>query len=97
MAADLQWSFHMATHADAMKRTRQNEKRRARNRHYRTKLRNQTQRVHQAVLDGDSAAAQEQFRAAVSIIQRVAQRGVIHKNQAARRISRLSAAVKSIA
>lgn len=87
----------MATHADAMKRTRQNEKRRARNRHYRSKLRNQTQRVRKAIEEGDYAAAQEQFRAAVSIIQRVAQRGVIHKNQASRRIARLSAAVKSIA
>ena len=97
MGADLQWSFHMATHADAMKRTRQNEKRRARNRHYRTQLRSQTASVRKAVADGDYAAAQEQFRAAVSTIQRVAQRGVIHKNQAARRVARLSAAVKSIA
>ena len=87
----------MATHQDAMKRTRQNEKRRARNRHYRTKLRTQTKRVREAVEAGDYTAAQEQFRLAVSIIQRVARRGVIHRNQAARRISRLSAAVKSIA
>ena len=87
----------MATHQDAMKRTRQNEKRRARNRHYRTKLRNQTKRVREAVAAGDYAAAQEQFRAAVSIIQSVARRGVIHRNQAARRISRLSAAVKTLA
>ena len=87
----------MATHKDAMKRTRQNEKRRARNRHYRTKLRNQTKRVREAVEAGDYAAAQEQFRAAVSVIQRVARRGIIHRNQAARRISRLNAAVKALA
>ena len=87
----------MATHKDAMKRTRQNEKRRVRNRHYRTKLRNQTKRVREAVEAGDYAAAQEQFRAAVSVIQRVARRGIIHRNQAARRISRLNAAVKALA
>jgi small subunit ribosomal protein S20 len=87
----------MATHLDAKKRERQNVKRNARNRHHRTKMRNQTKRVRDAVLAGDYDSAREQFRLAVSIIQSVARRGVIHKNQAARRVARLSAAVKALA
>lgn len=86
----------MAHHKDAIKRIKQNAKRNARNRHYRTRMRNQIKAVRAAVDNGDKDAAQAEFRKAVSIIQRVASKGVIHRNQAARRISRLSAAVKAV-
>lgn len=86
----------MANHQDAIKRNKQNEKRRMRNRHYRSVMRNQIKRVRAAVDSGDKAAAAEELRKAVSVIQRVAAKRVIHKNQAARRCSRLNAAVRAM-
>ena len=87
----------MPHHQDAIKRLKQNEKRRARNRHYRSRMRNQIKRVRAAVDSGDTDTAQTELRNAVSIIHRVASKGVIHRNQAARRISRLNKAVKKLA
>ena len=86
----------MANHKDAEKRNRQNQKRRAHNRQYRTRMRNQIKSVRAAVDSGDHAAAAEQLRNAVSIIQRLAGKGILHKRQAGRRISRLQQAVNSI-
>lgn len=87
----------MANHKDAVKRVKQNEGRRVRNRTYRTKMRNQIKQVREAIASGDAKGAAEQFRSAVSVIQRVLAKGVIHRNQASRRISRLNAAVKRLA
>lgn len=79
----------MATHKDAIKRQRQSKDRRARNRHYRTMMRNRLKRIDRALGEGDIGYAEELLPTAVSVIQRVAQKGVIHKNQANRRVSRL--------
>ncbi len=86
----------MANHKDALKRHRQNLKRRMRNRHYRTRMRTEIKRLRKALEAGDVEAAQAQLPKAVSMIQRVAQKGVIHKKQAARRVSRLSRAVQAL-
>lgn len=86
----------MAHHKDAIKRIKQNEQRRLRNRHYRSRMRNQIKRVRDAVDKGDAADAQAELRVATSVIQRVAQKGIIHPNQAARRVQRLAAAVKKL-
>lgn len=86
----------MAHHKDAIKRIKQNEKQRVRNRHYRTKMRNQIKRLRGAVESGNAEVAQTELRAAVSIIQRLASKGVIHRNQAARRVQRLAKAVKGM-
>ena len=87
----------MAHHQDAIKRIKQAETRRAANRHYRTRMRNHIKRVRDAVETGNAKTAQEELRLAVSIIHRIAGKGIIHRNQAARRISRLNKAVKAIA
>lgn len=87
----------MANHKDAIKRAKQNERRRARNRHYRSQMRNRVKAVRTAVEAGDVDAAQEALRNAMSVIHRTASKGVIHRNQAARRISRLNKAVKKLA
>ncbi len=87
----------MANHKDALKRARQNDKRRARNRHYRTRMRNRIKAVRAAVESGNVETAQAELREAMSVIHRVASKGVIHKNQAARRISRLNKLVKNLA
>jgi len=87
----------MAHHKDAIKRIKQNERRRARNRHYRSTMRNQVKRVRDAVASGDVDNAQAQLRRAVAVIHRVAGKGVIHRNTAARSIMRLNKAVKALA
>lgn len=87
----------MASHKDALKRHRQSLKRRARNRHYRTMMRTRVKAVRTAVAAGDVDASQAALKDAMSVIHRVASKGVIHRNQAARRISRLNKLVKDLA
>ncbi len=86
----------MAHHKDAIKRMKQNAKQRLRNRHYRTRMRNQIRRVRDAVEAGNNEEATTQLREAISVIHHVVTKGVIHRNQAARKISRLNKAVQSL-
>jgi small subunit ribosomal protein S20 len=60
-------------------------------------LRTSIKRVRQAIEAGDKAAAAEVFQKATSVIDRVADKNIIHKNKAARHKSRLAAAVKALA
>lgn len=87
----------MANHKDALKRSIQNVKRRAHNRHYRSMMRNRIKAVRDAVDSGEVDTAQAELRKAMAVIHRVAGKGIIHRNQAARRISRLNALVKKLA
>jgi small subunit ribosomal protein S20 len=75
---------------------RQSQARRLKNRHYRTRMRTQLKTLDEAISSGDKAAAKAQFDAAVAIIQRNAQKGIIHKRQANRRVSRLAKRLNSI-
>ncbi len=87
----------MANSAQARKRARQAV---AHNKHHasmRSMLRTAIKRVRQAVDAGDKAAANDVFKQASSVIDRVADKQIIHKNKAARHKSRLSAAIKAIA
>ncbi len=86
----------MAHHQDAIKRIKQNAKRRARNRHFRTRMRTQVKRVREAIAAGNADEASAQLQNAISLIHRVASKGVIHRNQASRKISRLNRAVKNL-
>jgi small subunit ribosomal protein S20 len=54
-------------------------------------------RVRTAIESGDKAAAADVLQKATSVIDRVADKNIIHKNKAARHKSRLSAAIKSLA
>ena len=83
-------------HKDAFKRMRQNEKQRVRNRSYRTRMRTQIKKLRVAIEAGDSQAAKEQLPQTVSMIHRLAQKGIIHRKQAARRVSRLSHSVNAL-
>ena len=87
----------MANTAQARKRARQSVARNKHNASMRSMLRTSIKRVRQAVEAGDKAGAEEIFRKATSIIDRVADKNIIHKNKAARQKSRLAAAVKSLA
>ncbi len=84
----------MANHKSALKRIRQNTKRRAHNRHYRSSMRTEIKKLLTAIDAGDAETAKAQLPNPVSIIQRVAQKGIIHRRQAARRVSRLSIKVR---
>ena len=86
----------MANNSSARKRIRQTEKRTARNRARKSRVRSFLRKVEEAVKSGDKAAAQEAFRAAQPEMQRAATKGVFHANTVARRLSRLSARVKSV-
>lgn len=86
----------MANHKDAIKRHKQSENRRIRNRAARTAMRNQVKIVRAAVESGDASTAREELTKATSILHRTVSKGVIHRNQAARKISRLAASVKAL-
>lgn len=85
----------MAHHKDAIKRDRQNIKRNAYNRHYRSLMRGTVKKLRAMVEGGDAAAAAAALPNAVSIVQKVASKGVIHKRQAARRVSRMAKAINA--
>jgi small subunit ribosomal protein S20 len=85
----------MANNSSARKRIRQTEKRTVRNKARRSRVRSFLRKVEEAVKSGDKAAAQEAFRAAQPEMQRAVTKGVLHANTVARRLSRLSARVKS--
>ena len=87
----------MATHKSAIKRARQNIKRRMRNRSYKTRVKNVIKEVKRSVQKGDRKEAEERLRNAVSIIQKTASKGVIHWRNAARKISKLTHMVNAMA
>jgi len=85
----------MANTASARKRARQAEKRRLRNKSYKTRFKNAVKKVLKAIEQGNRENIEELLRQAISAIDKAAQKGVIHKNQAARRKSRLMAKVNA--
>jgi small subunit ribosomal protein S20 len=86
----------MANTASARKRIRQTEKRTARNRARRSRVRTFLRKVEQAISGGDQARAQDAFRAAQPELHRAATKGVLHRNMVARKLSRLSARIKAL-
>lgn len=80
----------MATHASAEKRNRQNKKRRAKNRTDRATISSAVKKVRQLVESGDKEGAQKEFSVAMRLLDKAAVRGLVHKNNARRRISRLA-------
>ena len=79
----------MANIKSQIKRNRQNEKRRMRNRVFRGQARTAVKRVRAALAGSDLQAAQAALIQAVRALDKAAEKGVIHKNNAARRKSRL--------
>jgi len=85
----------VANHKSSIKRARQSQERRQRNRMVKTRVKNVTKTVRAAV-DEKSPDAVAQLQAAQSTIAKAAQKGVIHKRTAARKISRLARQVNAI-
>lgn len=86
----------MAHHKSAIKRIKQNEKKRLRNRHVRSTLRTSIKRVREAVEGKDLATARELLAAAIPVIDRAATKGVIHSSNASRSVSRLTKLVNTL-
>ena len=79
----------MANTRSAKKRIRQNDKLRAHNKTYRTRARSHVKQARAAIKAGDEAAAKKAVMAAISELDRAAAKGIIHRNNASRRKSRL--------
>ena len=86
----------MASHASALKKNRQDQKRRLRNRAHASRLRTQMKKIQEALQGGDAAAATGLMKETVSLVDRTAKHRVIHRNAASRTKSRLARALNKI-
>jgi small subunit ribosomal protein S20 len=86
----------LAHHKSALKKIRRDEKARLRNKAVRTRYRNLVKAVREALDKGDSEQARQALAAAAPYLQKAATKGVIHKNKAARNISRLTKHVEAL-
>ncbi len=86
----------MATHSSAVKRTRQNEKRRLRNLQIRSTVKSSVKKVRLAVEKKDAEGAKKALLTAIPLIQKARSKNVLHKNASARKISRLTREVNAL-
>jgi len=86
----------LARHLSALKRARQNEKRRLRNQSRKTRVKHAVRDVRQAVAQNNPEEAQAALQKAIPVIARVAGKGTLHWRTAARKISRLTRQVKAL-
>lgn len=80
----------MANTTSARKATRKIARRTAINKARRSTLRSSVKTVEEAITSGDRAAAEKALKNAEPVIMRAAQRGIVHKNSASRKVSRLA-------
>ena len=86
----------MANTSSAKKATRKIARRTEVNKSRRTKLKSFLRKLEEAIASGDKKTAAEQLKEAQPVIMKSASNGIIHKNTAARKISRLSARIKAL-
>lgn len=86
----------MAQHKSAKKRIRQTVVKTARNRYYRTRLKNIVKAVHEAVEASDATAAAEAFKVANKQIHSFVSKGFLKKETASRKVSRLNKLINTI-
>jgi small subunit ribosomal protein S20 len=79
----------LAHHKSAIKRIRQSEKRRIRNRHIRSTLRSSLKKIGQSIEEQNVGEIKARLDKTISIVDRTARKGIIHKNKAARQVSRM--------
>ena len=87
----------MANTPSAKKRAKQAEKRRSHNASLRSLVRTNIKKVIAAIATGDAEQAKAAYASAVPVIDRMADKGIIHKNKAARHKSRLNTQIKALA
>ncbi len=86
----------MANHKSALKRIRQNVRRNKRNQHIRSGMRTQVKNLQQAIDAGDSNLASERFAPAERAIRKAASKGVIPRQRADRKVSRLAKSLNAL-
>jgi small subunit ribosomal protein S20 len=86
----------VANHKSAVKRTRQNINRRLRNKAVRTQVKSAARQLEAKVAEKDQQLAVAELKAAKSTIAKAAKKGVLHRNTASRKISRLERLVNSL-
>ncbi|MGN6463987.1 MAG: 30S ribosomal protein S20 [Rhizobiaceae bacterium] len=86
----------MANTSSAKKATRKIERRAAVNKVRRSRVRSYVRKVEEAIASGDQAAAQAALTAAQPELMRAATKGVLHRNTASRKVSRLARRVKAL-
>ena len=86
----------MANIASAKKRARQAEKRRLQNASSRSMLRTYLKKITAAIESGDKEAANSAYKVAVPILDRMTNKGLLHKNKAARHKSRLNSQIQAL-
>jgi len=87
----------MANTSSARKATRQIARRTIINKARRSRMRNAVVKIEEAIASGDRSRAQAALKDAEPVIMRAAQRGIIHKNAASRKVSRLAHRVAKLA
>jgi small subunit ribosomal protein S20 len=87
----------LANHAQAEKRARQALKRRARNRLQKSTMRSALKKARTTVAKGKPAEAKASVTEAISVVARTSRHGAIHRNKAARLVSRLARAANKVA
>lgn len=86
----------MANHQSSKKRIRQNIKKRLVNRSNRSRLRSEIKRLRAFLAEGDKQGSQGQLQPTISLIDKMVNKGVLHKNTAARYKSRLTKHVNEL-
>jgi len=86
----------LANHASALKRANQNTIRRARNRSIRTVVKNHIKAIHLAIEKKDIKEAQTCLSSAIPVINKASSKGILHKRNASRKISRLTRHVNTL-
>jgi len=86
----------LAIHLSAIKRARQNEKRRLRNLQIKSTVKSYVKKVRSAIAKKDAEGARKALLKAIPLIQKAHSKGVFHKNTSARKISRLSLEVNAL-
>jgi small subunit ribosomal protein S20 len=86
----------MPNHKSAEKRDRQNEKKRLVNRSNRAKLRTQIKKLRTAIAGHDKSGGTELLNPTVSLIDKMVNKGILHKNAAARHKARLTSHVNNL-
>ena len=86
----------MANHKSALKRARQDELKRLRNMAYKTRVKNAVKQVRSSVANNAADESKDHLVKAVSIIQKTASKGIIHRKNASRKISRLAKQVNQL-
>ncbi|MCU0582822.1 MAG: 30S ribosomal protein S20 [Syntrophales bacterium] len=86
----------MATHRSAEKRDRQNKKRKVRNASVKSQTKTEIKKVLAAVEGKESENSEKALKSAIKVIKKAASKGVYHKNNASRKVSRLTRKVASL-